>query len=405
MMVNENGLINMDSVYDGNGTEYSDDELYDRYHDYYIIVPTPAETFVHYFYLIVFPYFLFFGTFGNIISTALLSRYSHNVWSTCVYMTLIFPLDLIKLYVECGNDWIEEVTHKELNLSAKILLMSNAVCKVYTFVYSLLLQEVRWVIVAIAIETMIVLKTPTRIYNMCTRERANAIMLFISVMLITLDLHFFWTHGLVRPGDDPSISFFMCTYVNELSDNFRDYIWPNINFFIEELIPFCIILGCIIVSITGLVRKSSRVNDNYLEKYFLDTKALRELSKAMFVVCIVSFLSTMCDIIEISVRVMITNGILAIEYEQNFLMINSLAVSKYIFVSHKFWIFYVFCERFRNDVKNFFRALCTPFKWRSGRKLNRRYVRESQEREAELPDSETRINEQLVATFSENNAL
>ncbi|XP_052816585.1 uncharacterized protein LOC128243097 isoform X2 [Mya arenaria] len=405
MMVNENGFINMDSVYAGNGTGYSDDELYDGYQDYYIIVPTPAETFVHYFYLIVFPYFLFFGTFGNIISTALLSRYSHNVWSTCVYMTLIFPLDLIKLYVECGNDWIGELSNKELNLSAKILLMSNAVCKVYTFVYSLLLQEVRWILVAIAIETMIVLKTPTRIYNMCTRERANAIMLFISVMLITLDLHFFWTHGLVRPGDDPSISFFMCTYVNELSDDFRDYIWPNINFFIKDILPCCIILGCIVVSITGLVRKSSRVYDNYLEKYFLDTKALRELSKAMFVVCIVSFLSTMCDIIEYSLLFMINSGILEIEYDKNILIMSSLSVSKNIFVSHKFWIFYVFCERFRSDVKNLFRALCRPFKWRAGRKFNRRYVEESQEREITLPESEACLNEHFVATYSENNAL
>lgn len=329
---------------------------------------TPPESFVKYLTLIVFPYFLLLGTIGNLIGMALLRRYSHNVWSTCMYISLIFPMDLIKLYVECGNDWLTEVCVKtNFNLSREILLMSNAVCKVYTFIYNLLLSETEWLTVAVAIETAIAFKKPNWTYTMCTRERANAIILFISVLLISLNLHFFWTYGLVKPGDDPTIDYFLCTYINELSNQFRDSIWPTIQLCIEDAIPSAIIILCVIFCALSVLSKQESGQDKFLEKYFLDVKSLRELKRATLIMCIFTAISIISNMVAQRMR----TGTISLDYTPMLLIITFTTILSYIIMSHKFMIFYICCEKFRYDVKHIVISICKPFR----RKYRKSYAR------------------------------
>ncbi|XP_045193316.2 uncharacterized protein LOC123549354 isoform X2 [Mercenaria mercenaria] len=347
-----------------NGTDL-DDIYADYYLNYPPLPPTSLENFVKYFYMIVFPYFLLTGTIGNILGTVIMRRYSHNVWSTCMYMSLVFPMDLIQLYVECGNDWLSKLYKDEYNLSKEILLLSNAVCKVYTFVYNFILSQSEWIRVAIGIETAIAITKPNWIYTMCTRERASAIALFISVLLISINLHFFWTHGLIKPGEDPSIKQFYCTYINELSNSFRDYIWPIINLCIEDAIPLLVNVICITISIPSLAakREPDAQQDTFLEKYFLDVKALCELKVAAFVTCIVTVLYLVSNII---LKALIYE-LLEIEYEQSMITKTCVVVFTYVILSHKFWIFYISCEKFRQDVKEMGRSMCRPFRRKTGK--------------------------------------
>mgnify|MGYP000122603167 CR=1 FL=1 len=346
---------------DFNGT-YTDEDVHEYYDVYY--VPSATETFIHYFYLIVFPYILLFGTIGNILSITIMRRYSHNIWSTCMYMAIILPMDLIKLYVECGNDWLQKLYNDQWSLSQEILLLSNAVCKVYTFTYSLLLQEAEWIMVAVAIETVIAVKKPLLIYTMCTRERGSAIVLFISVILISLNLHYFWTHGLVVPGDDPSIDFFMCTYISELSDKFRDYIWPVINFCAQDMLPFVVILASVVYMCLSFIPRSVPVKayDKLLEKYFLDIHTLHEMKKAMVGVCVVGLVSLLCGVMDVALRYFSNKNVIQITYDNYLLVSSTLSVLSYLFMSHKFWILYMCCEKFRVDVKQLLKSVCMPWK-------------------------------------------
>jgi len=257
--------------------------------------------------------------------------------------------------------------------------------------------------VAIAIETMITIKKPKRIYEMCTRERANAIMLFISVILITLDLHFFWTHGLVRPGDDPHISIYMCTYVSELSDKFRDYIWPIINFLIEHVSPWCIILVCMLYSIIGLVKRDRKADEEYLKKYFLDTKTLHQLNKSVFIICLIAGGAYTLDIISISIHWMASHNFISIEYEHSFLMRSFLAVLSNVFISHKFWVFYICCDKFRQDVKCLWHCMCRPL--RRQRRHNRKCITSADTNKAcsSWQDTDTCLSEELHERFASGN--
>lgn len=364
--------------------------------------PTPSEKFINYFYLVVFPYFLLSGTIGNILATTLMRRYSHNVWSTCIYMSLIFPLDLMKLYVECGNDWLSKLHTDKYSLSHEILLLSNAVCKVYSFVYNLILSQSEWIMVAIGIETAIAFKKPSWIYTMCTRERASAIVLFISVMLITLNLHFFWTYGLIKPGEDPSINVFICTYVNELSDSFRDYIWPILNVCMEDAIPLLIVFICIIICIPNLALKRETIEEQnkLLEKYFLDVKALRELKIATFVTCIFASLSIICNII---LKALIYE-VLTLEYNTTLLTRSAVAIVSYICMSQKFWIYYISCERFRKDIKGIGRSMCRPFRRKNGKTYTKTTMLgdKSQDATASWRESETSFSKGTTRTYHLN---
>lgn len=306
-------------------------------------------------------------------------------------MTIIFPMDLIRLYVECGNDWLQQLYDDHWSLSHQILHLSNAVCKVYMFTYSLLLQEAEWIMVAVAIETVIAVTRPLSIYKMCTRERASAIVLFISVILISLNLHFFWTHGLVVPGDDPSIDFFMCTYISELSDRFRDYIWPVINFCVEDMGPFLIIFVCIVYCFSSFFLSRKRPGNNYdkhLEKYFLDIETLHQMKRAMVGICIASTLSLLCGIIEVAIRYFANKNIFGLSYDTSELIFACLSVVSYIFLSHKFWILYMCCEKFRTDVKQILRYIFMPWKC-FGRKYSQRCTQSDRKAAATVSWQET----------------
>ena len=344
---------------DGYGTLFSSG-LYEHYYEDYEIILTPEEIFIKYLYITVFPFFLLLGTVGNILSLLLMRKYSRNVWSTCLYMVIILGMDLIKLYVECGNDWYTKI--QDQNLSVEILLISNAVCKVYMFLYNLIIHSSSWLTVAVGIEMMISMRFPLRIYRMCTRDRAMSVILLILVLLISLNLHFFWTFGLTIPGDDVSIQIVLCTYINELSNDFRDYIWPLIDFFIADLIPLLILAVCVIITVPSTINKRNKSEelDNLLQKYFMDIKALHEIKTSIFVITIGNVLALLCRVSETGLRNLINNGLLDMEIQDWFLAQGILRTLSYCFLSCKIILFLIFSSRFRQDSKELIRFCFSP---------------------------------------------
>ena len=270
-------------------------------------------------------------------------------------------MDLIKLYVECGNDWYMKIHEDMENLSIYILKLSNAVCKVYSFTYTFLLHESGWLMVALSIEMMIATRYPLRIYKMCTRDRGSAVVLFISVILISLNLHFFWTSGLTTPADDPNINVTDCLYISELSDQFRDYIWPNIDSFVKYIAPFCILISCFLLAVPSISKKSnSSEQDQRLSQYFLDIKSLYQLKVSMFAVTLIALLTLASEMFQAGLRYAVNEFQIEMDYAKTQLAIAISTTLVYFFISHKFWIFYFFCDRFRKDVRKFGKFLCRP---------------------------------------------
>lgn len=78
---------------------------------------------------------------------------SHEVLSTCVYLLALGFMDLIVLYVHCGNTWLTSLTGFDLNLV--LMNYSEVICKAYPFALDFVRQMARWLIAATATDGMI----------------------------------------------------------------------------------------------------------------------------------------------------------------------------------------------------------------------------------------------------------
>ncbi|XP_069112714.1 uncharacterized protein [Argopecten irradians] len=300
----------------------------------------------------VFAVFLILGTVGSFPCIVLLNRYSHTVWSTCVYLSLLLGIDLVKLYVHCGNQWFEEVTDE--NLSWNILLISNSICKVYTFLLSFFNHMSSWIVVAASVELLIAVRFPRHMYMMCMRERSQAVILFIIVLLICLNIHFFWTVGLSLPGQSPEITSPYCHDNYELSEDFRTIIWPLVDFIVRNAIPMIAVFSCLCVCSVHIVQNMGRKSnqdevESLLSKYFLDLKTLHDMKKATVILSMYFLINSSCLAIE---------SVLAKfpEVHLNFALFDIvLRTMDFAYLSLKPYIFIVFCKKMRQDMMSCFK--------------------------------------------------
>lgn len=311
--------------------------------------------------LYIYPVFLLFGSLGNISGIILMKNFANNVWSTCLYLVFLLTLDLFILYVECGNDWYFYMTGEYL--SSQILLASDAICKVYMFLYSFFLHMMSWIVVALSVETMIAVRYPHHLYHMCTRERAQAILLLLTVLLLSVNLHFFWTFGIAVPSDETLITKPTCLYINELSNNFRDIVWPSVEFVIRDLIPLIIISTSTTITTITLFkrRKQQQKMETMLVKYFMDLVTLNELKLAITVLCCSYTVIQVCRVTETVIINLANHDFLPkMSYPKLELLRTVINAMVYAYLSFQCVIFLYLCTKFRKMIKLWFQKVFRP---------------------------------------------
>ncbi|XP_048253488.1 uncharacterized protein LOC124111619 isoform X1 [Haliotis rufescens] len=316
----------------------------------------------------IYPIILFIGTVGNLTSIRYLHNLSVNVWSTCLYLTVLSFIDLVTLYVDCGNKWFEIVS--DINLSVKISETSGAVCKVYPFIFQFFLHFSPWIVVATSVELTIASKFPHLTYKMCTRERAKAVMLLTTVLLLCLNMHYFWTYGLVKYAETPDHIVTVCVYIEEFSEYFRDQIWPFINLAVGHIAPLVVVTACFFITISSYL-KSDNACKVKLEQYFMDLKSLQQLRVTFIVICLFYVIVVTMKILLVIVNYLIAQRIVLIPcaLESRVLAVMMLLGSLwdmlfYLFLSVKFFIYMATCTRFRYEI---YQLVC-----RIGRGLHRK---------------------------------
>lgn len=296
----------------------------------------------------LYAFLLLVGTFGNIVCSIFLRKYYRTSWSVCFYLILSMFFGLIELYIYCGNNWFEKVTNS--NLTLKINVLSNAVCKVYNFVTNVLLFFNSWIMVAISIETMITVVYPKKMYKMCSVDKARSVVLLITVLVICFNLHYFWTIGLSQPENDPDVVEAIChhNYQPQMADQVF-LIVSLFNFLLENLLPFAIVT--IFVSISTISIQLHKKDLSFeLKKYIVDIKTLEQLQKPMLIVLAAFALLKACHSSEQLLRfIVVYFGV-----NVNFLTISYFAFANmtltYIFISLKPIVFIVLCHNLRQDI-------------------------------------------------------
>lgn len=324
-----------------------------------------------YLYLYVSPWLLFFGTLGNVLSYIIMHKMSSHVWSTCLYMSVIPMVDLVILYVECGNNWIIRLSKSTINISQFLVVSSNAVCKVYTFLFNFILHLSAWLIVAMLGECVLSVRFTRQTPRLCTREHTRAVILLITVLLICVNIQYFWTYGVIR--GDPKFHLALCTYIREWAEFFGGTIWPTINTTIGHLLPILVtLILCLIISLTYVrmvlspkFRRFQDARNEALYQQMLDPIAFQEFQGTILAVGFAYLLLMSPQLCLFIYRYILFNCI-QIEYTMKLdaqlqLFAAICHMLRYIFLSIKFAIYYISSRRFQREFRQIVQLIFKPF--------------------------------------------
>lgn len=352
--------------------EYNYDDYYNEEYFY-----EPAAEAAINIILYVSPFLLFFSTLGNILSCIVLCRLSYEVWSTCVYLAIVSLLDLFIVYTWCGNNWLQTVIH--ISVSDRLLLSSVSICKVYMFLFSAVLHMDRWMMVCLAVDLFVASKHPDRVSQMCTLSRTKSVILLVTVILVCINLHYFWTYEILNIRDlNPEViqlENYTCAFVRQgiaHSEVFENVIWPVIDISLAQIMPLAIITMFTILTIIERVRGTALTDcneENWRKKYLLYPNAMKQLKTSMLIVCILYILTLPKLILDISQKdwrqAFGNNSDEAVpdEYDISLyarleLLHTVFSFLEYLFFTVKFYILFFVCRQFRVECFNICGQIC-----------------------------------------------
>ena len=306
----------------------------------------------------VSPFLLFFGTFGNILSLIVLYKLSREIFSTCSYLAVLTVADVLLLYTRCGSDWLREVIYS--NVSYILMVYSQSVCKVYPFTYNFLFHMSRWLLVAMAIEGFIATRYPQRALHMCTVQRAKAIMLLLTVLLVCVNVHYFWSFEVTQESGGLECTF--SRYSRQYSEEFQTVIWPLIDLMVGELLPNVIIIICgvgmMVLTIRGNHR-GSESHQRWRSRYTMDPHALDHLKRTFLLVCVFHVTLTMPNFAFIIFRYTMEQKGPYYDDESKVELASAVcSMLQYIFLSCKVFLYMSSCPKFRTEIYRLMRCGC-----------------------------------------------
>jgi hypothetical protein len=349
--------------------------------NYQIANYPPLEGGIHSVKIIVetyiYPIFLFMGTVLTLPLIVLMYKFSYAVWSTCFFLAVTLVLDMVLLCVYCGNEWYLQVYEK--SISVEILSMSNASCKVYTFFISFINYLSPWVMVVIAADMYVSMNYPHRIYKLCTRERAKAILLLIVVLLTFINLHHFWTFGLTEKSVGMPQLFRLChlTYQDRTMEVFTEKVQPYFDFLFKNLIPFLvtsILLLLVLCSFFLRPRHQQKYHIQQLKDYFLEVEALLQMRYLAVLLCVWFVIVFLCkSMYEVMSLMFRDSTSIVLDYDTVVTIQLTNNVLFYSFLSCKCLLFYVFSAKLRGNLLQ-----STLNVYRSAARHSQRYKKEQQ---------------------------
>ena len=162
-----------------------------------------------------------------------------------------------------------------------------------------------------------------------------------------------------RYAVSPTEVFYVCTYIEDFSEQFRDQIWPFLNLSIGDIIPMLVVAVCFFCSITTYFRseKAFSASKPVLEKYFLDLKSLQELKITVTVLCLNFMVIATLNILLQIVEYLIQNEAIEIPCSMQWKVDGVMTLIRtvwetyfYLFLSAKCVVYLCTCTRFRREL-------------------------------------------------------
>ncbi len=309
-------------------------------------------------YVYASPVFLVVGTMGNLLSCIVLFKMSEKVLTTCLYLAVICIIDLLVLYIRCGNMWLAHLADINVEVTAKH--SSNSVCKIYPFVSNFALHLSIWLLVAMATETTIVTLKPDRLIRVCVLERAKAVILLIIVLLVCVNAHCFWTYALVKEKPDNAARE-ICSNVRQgqINEEFRRVVWPIIDILVTHLFPYFTIFSCTVIMITKKVKRhnQSRETHTIWKQYPLDGPSAKDFQYTILVLCLIYLILMITKFAtDIFLFLARPDSLKLVEFslilDAKMILAESISETlHYVLLCSKFFIFIGSSKRFRDELR------------------------------------------------------
>ena len=324
--------------------------------------PTIEEHIIDGFYMYASPVLLLIATLGNIISMFVLNRLSRQLVSTCLYLSVATITDLIQLYIHLGNEWLIRLIN--IDLSTQLMSSSEVLCKLEPFVTDFTIHLSKWLIVAACVENLVAVRAPAKSQNLCSYERARAIVLLLVVLLCCVNVHYFWSYDIIELSDEelmmmgvPVICSF-ARYGHVQSQEFVEFVWPILSLLVAEVLPTITVSICTIFSLVDMYRGShygTLAYRRWQAKYVLDPKGIQTI-KYMVVSIGICYMLVNVPTLAMHVMTYIRYPV-TIEQQRSPAMIMttaSIRIINYMFLSCKI-VIYIVCRSFRTDL---YKILC-----------------------------------------------
>ena len=170
--------------------------------------------------------------------------------------------------------------------------------QVYNFLTNLLRHLCSWILAMLVLEITLILVRPKQAHLICVTERVKNISLFILLLLICVNAHYFWTYGLVQPY--PSSELIFCSFTSfggDTSKSFRKGVWQSMDLVFSAFLPNALTFGCLLF--LAVKRCCYRVDMfTTIEKnhFIMDHQCLKNLSTATLVLAISNLVFTLPEI-------------------------------------------------------------------------------------------------------------
>ncbi|XP_052077875.1 psychosine receptor-like [Mytilus californianus] len=180
-----------------------------------------------YLWTYVSPVLILVGVFGNCLSIAVLRKM--RFWRrTPLFLLVVLAItDITVLLDGLLRYWINYA------FEIDIRTLSDASCKINLFVIYFAMQYSSWILVCMIIDRFLKTNFPFLYMRVATMKKTCLIVLILFIILVGIDLHFFWTNGIID-GE--------CDDLNEKYHNFGEFVFVYIDIVILSALPFLIML-------------------------------------------------------------------------------------------------------------------------------------------------------------------
>lgn len=203
------------------------------------------ESVVTFMWTIASPIFLFMGVGGNTMSLLVLRKMRFWEKPALFFLTPLVITDMVVLCTGLSRYWVLFVYDYDLRV------VSNVGCKFSYFMLYLSMQLSSWLLVCFTLERFIKTNFPFKYISYVTVKKEMYLFLFVVVILIGVNLHFFFTNGIIGGSTEERD----CTSLTPTFYYFDNEIFVFIDLIVLSIAP-AVLMAIMNIFIHRKLRKS-----------------------------------------------------------------------------------------------------------------------------------------------------